>query len=168
MLLQKFIGDSIGRSIRVLCFNNKAFSIIEFNSDSGDFRSNYFIGDEFARYNNLAFHDKADDYKAIAEKACRSIGDNLIIAGVDLIDSATDGILVIEINAWPELFETWETTGINTPKKFAETFVQKIERHVTAKVSQHQTDVDQQSVGDCSIHSQIDSIFKNMIITNPA
>lgn len=171
MLLQKFVSDSIGRSVRVLCFNSKAFSIIEFNSLSGDFRSNYFIGDQYYRLNSLMDHEKFDIYKEIAEKACKSIGDDLIIGGVDLIDSPTQGVLVIEINSWPELYETWETTGLNTCKKFAETFVQKVENQVLANRNAQATSPSTESTNDCWLHSHIDTnslLFKNLIIRNPA
>jgi ribosomal protein S6--L-glutamate ligase len=129
MLLQAFIDDSIGRSIRVLCFNNKAFSIIEYNSgESGDFRSNYY--DEKARSKSLMNHEKFDIYKDIAETAIRSICDEMTVAGVDLIDSERHGILVIEINSWPELFESWQISGLNTCEYFAKAFIEKVEKHL--------------------------------------
>ncbi len=126
LLVQKFVKDSIGRSIRVLCFDNKAFTVIQSKSHSGDFRSNIDWGDSYVT-ESLMDNPKFELYKNIAERACRAIG-NLIIAGVDLIDSPSEGILVLEINSYPEFFESWESTGICTVKKFAQSFVSKVER----------------------------------------
>ena len=124
ILLQKFIPDSIGRSVRVLCFNNKAFTIVEYNSNCGDIRSNIYE-DTFIT-SSFMNHEKSDLFKQIAENACNSIG-LLTIAGVDLLDSKTDGIVVLEINSWPEIFFSWAYTGINTLNKLTEVFIEKVE-----------------------------------------
>ena len=124
LLLQKFVPDSFGRSIRVLCFNNKAFTIVEYNSNCGDIRSNIYDGD--CIFTSFMSHKKFEVYKKIAEDACNSVG-VLTIAGVDLLDSEIDGIVVLEINSWPEMLESWSSTGLNTIDKLTETFIQKIE-----------------------------------------
>ncbi|XP_047127801.2 uncharacterized protein LOC124808644 isoform X1 [Hydra vulgaris] len=124
ILLQKFVPDSIGRSIRVLCFNGKTFSIIEFEDCSGAILSNASFGDKF-RMNSLMFHPKYSIYAEVAEKAISSIG-NILIAGIDILDSHAEGIVVLEVNGFPDIFDNWLTTGKCGFQKLAECFINKI------------------------------------------
>jgi ribosomal protein S6--L-glutamate ligase len=128
VLVQKFIADSIGRSIRAICFQNRVAIVFHQISKSGDFRSNLDC-DDFYSVEPITNDVKSELYKDIAQRACNSIG-NLTVAGVDLIDSPSDGVLVLEINSFPELFESWEATGICTVKKFIQAFMNKVENSI--------------------------------------
>ncbi len=103
MLIQKMIPDSIGHSIRVLCFDGKAFAVAEYEDRSGGFTSNFCFGEKFQLI-SLMDHPKFGLYKEIGEKAVKSIGD-LLIGGVDLLDSKQNGIVVLEINGWPDIYD---------------------------------------------------------------
>ena len=47
--------------------------------------------------------EKKNEYFKIAEKACASIDPHLTIGGVDILDSRKNGIVILEINSWPEI-----------------------------------------------------------------
>ncbi len=69
---------------------------------------------------------KKEKYFEVAEKACRSIDPNLTIAGVDILDSEKAGIVVLEINCWPELYDIGSCTNLNVFDKFANVFYNKV------------------------------------------
>ncbi len=126
LLIQKMVPDSIGHSIRVLCFDGKvkklkirksrnnlcttnidfdckAFALAEYEDKSGGFTSNFCFGDSF-RLISLMDHPKYDVYRDIGERAVKSIG-NLLIGGVDLLDSKEKGVVVLEVNGWPDIYD---------------------------------------------------------------
>ena len=127
VLLQKMVPDSVGRSIRVLCIEGKAFACATYENDSGDFRSNNSYGHNKFRCVSLMDHPKLSLYSEVAEKAIQSIG-NVLIGGVDILDSAREGVVVLEINSFPDLFDIWFTTKCLVFKRFAEAFISKIKK----------------------------------------
>lgn len=72
---------------------------------------------------------KREKYYEVAENACRSIDPNLTIAGVDILDSEKAGIVVLEINCWPDLYDIDKTTNLNIFDKFAEVFYNKTKEY---------------------------------------
>jgi ribosomal protein S6--L-glutamate ligase len=126
VLLQKMVQDTVGESIRVLCIEGEAFAMMRYEDLSGDFRSNVSLGDKF-RCVSLMNDPKYKLYKEIAEKAVNSIG-NVLIGGVDLLDSKTDGVVVLEINSWPDVYDIWYHTKMCTFKRLAEGFMSKIRK----------------------------------------
>ena len=126
VILQKMVPDSLGQSIRVLCFEGKAFGIMTYEDYSGDFRSNVSNGDNYG-CTSLMNHPKFKIYKEVAEKAIGSIGD-VLIGGVDILDSKSEGVVVLEINSFPDLFDIWSYTKMCTFKRLAEAFVNKIKK----------------------------------------
>ena len=129
VLLQKMVPDSIGQSIRVLCIEGKAFACMKYEDASGDFRSNVGMGAKF-RCVSLMDDPKYKLYAEIAEKAIKSIGNNVLIGGVDILDSMTVGAVVLEINSFPDVFDIWFNTKRCAFKRFAEAFVNKIKKSV--------------------------------------
>lgn len=128
VILQKMISDSIGQSIRVLCIEGKAFAMMTYEDESGDFRSNVSMGQNF-KCTNLMNHPKFKTYKDIAEKAISSIGD-VLIGGVDILDSKSEGVVVLEINSFPDVYDIWYHTKMCTFKRLAEAFMNKIRRSI--------------------------------------
>jgi ribosomal protein S6--L-glutamate ligase len=128
VILQKMISDSIGQSIRVLCIEGKAFAMMTYEDESGDFRSNVSMGQNF-KCTNLMNHPKFKSYKDIAEKAISSIGD-VLIGGVDILDSKSEGVVVLEINSFPDVYDIWYHTKMCTFKRLAEAFMNKIRRSI--------------------------------------
>jgi ribosomal protein S6--L-glutamate ligase len=126
ILLQKMVPDSLGQSIRVLCFEGKAYGMMTYEDYSGDFRSNVSNGDNYG-CNSLMNHPKFKTYKEIAEKAISSIGD-VLVGGVDILESKSEGVVVLEINSFPDLFDIWKSTKMCTFKRLAEAFVNKIKK----------------------------------------
>jgi len=102
-MLQKFISDSIGKSVRVFIVGGKTITIAEYQDLTGDFRSNVSFHGGF-KLLNLQNCQKKKDYSEIAEHAVNCIG-NINVCGVDLLDSKEKGIIVLEINAYPELYD---------------------------------------------------------------
>jgi len=134
VLLQKMIPDSLGQSIRVLCIEGKAFACMKYEDGSGDFRSNCNYGHSKFRCVSLMDDPKYSLYKEIAEKAIKSIGD-VLIGGVDILDSKKDGVVVLEINSFPDVFDIWFNTKQCAFKRFAEAFMNKIKRNICLKSS---------------------------------
>ena len=128
VLLQKMVPDSIGKSIRVLCIEGIAFAMMTYEDASGDFRSNVSMGDN-VRSISLMNDPKFKVYKEVAEKAISSIG-NILIGGVDILDSKSEGVVVIEINSFPDVYDIWYHTKMCTFKRLAESFMNKIRKAI--------------------------------------
>jgi ribosomal protein S6--L-glutamate ligase len=120
-LFQKYVPDSEGRSIRVLCMNNKAVALAEYVDLSNNFRSNNSFGDNF-RMKSLMNDEKCELFSNLAEKAVSAIG-NLTIAGVDILDSKVMGCVVLEINGWPDIYDIQAEVKINLFEKFIESYI---------------------------------------------
>ncbi|CAD8051003.1 unnamed protein product [Paramecium primaurelia] len=122
-IIQDFVDDTIGRSIRVLVIGGKAVSVTEFQ-DNVDFKSNGY-SDDFTIESKMD-SDKKCEYFQIAEKACAAIDPHLTIGGVDILDSMKNGMVVLEINSWPEMTFSQEATGLPLLGKFGYEFIEKI------------------------------------------
>jgi len=109
-LLQRLVPDSFGRSIRVILIGGKAVTLASYNDPFGDFRSNF--NHEYTM-ESLENHEKKNEYISVAEKGLASISVNILIAGVDLLDSKEMGIVVLEINAFPSMDDISKATNKN-------------------------------------------------------
>ena len=128
LLIQKFVPDSIGKSVRVLCVNGKAIAIAEYNHKTGDFKSNNSYSEEKLSLDSLMKSEKYQEYANVGEKAIEAIGD-LVIGGVDIIDSKQYGLVVLEINGWPDLFDIEHSTGVPVFELFSKAFLQKCHKN---------------------------------------
>ncbi|CAK73352.1 unnamed protein product (macronuclear) [Paramecium tetraurelia] len=122
-IIQDFVDDTVGRSIRVLVIGGKAVSVTEFQ-DNVDFKSNGY-SDDF-RIESKMDSDKKQEYFKFAERACAAIDPHLTIGGVDILDSRKNGIVVLEINSWPEMTFSQEATGLPLFDQFGQEFIEKI------------------------------------------
>ena len=41
----------------------------------------------------------------MAERAVSSLDEDILVAGVDILDSKKHGLLVLEVNCWPDLYD---------------------------------------------------------------
>jgi len=122
-LTQKFIPDSFGKSIRVLCIGGKPFVGAEYIDLTNDFRSNigYHAGFEMR---SLMDHNMIKEYFDLAEKTCKAIGD-LTVCGVDILDSKKHGLNVLEANCWPDLYDIQMTTKLPVFETLIHTFTER-------------------------------------------
>lgn len=103
----------------------KAFAFAEYNDESKDFRSNVSYHDNF-KLLPILDEKLCAKYAEVAEKAALSIDPEITIGGVDLLDSKTKGVVVLEINCWPDLYDIEETTKKPIFKAFSKTFCEKV------------------------------------------
>jgi ribosomal protein S6--L-glutamate ligase len=128
-LVQKYIKDVQGKSVRVTCVNGKAKAVAEFNDKTGNFKSNNNYGFELFSLDSLMESPKLNEYIELGEKACKSITGgktDLVIAGVDIVDSKENGLLVLETNLWPDVFDITESTKIDIFDLFIKAFYDKV------------------------------------------
>ncbi|CAD8109763.1 unnamed protein product [Paramecium sonneborni] len=130
-IIQDFISDSVGRSIRVLVIGGKGVSVTEFQ-DNIDFKSNGY-SDDF-KIESKMDSEKKEEYLRLAEKACCAIDPQLTIGGVDIIDSRKHGLVVLEINQWPEITFSEDATGLPLFDYFGQEFIRKIIKNNKEKV----------------------------------
>lgn len=125
-LFQTTIKDSPGKSIRVMCIDNNPVACVEYADKTGNFISNYNYGLEFFSLNNLMSNPKLQQYYNVGVNAVSAIGKEITIAGVDLLDSKEHGIVVLEVNAWPDMYDPSSCTEIDIFSLFAKAFYNKV------------------------------------------
>lgn len=127
-LIQEYIADSFGRSIRVLCVDNKPIACAEYINKSNNFKSNCAFGYSNFTLKSLMNDPRKEKYYALAIKAINSIdnGKNITLAGVDILDSKHHGSVVLEVNPWPDLFDTKESTKVDVFDKFISAYSEKL------------------------------------------
>lgn len=54
-----------------------------------------------------------------------------MIVGVDLIDSETKGILVLEVNMWPDMYDIQESTQLPVFRTLVTTFYDRVHHKAT-------------------------------------
>ena len=86
LLIQKFVKDSVGVSIRVIVLDDQVISISKFSNLTGDFRSNNQY-EPFAADVALDDQESLQKYGPLGINAVKSLGCNLQIGGVDILDS---------------------------------------------------------------------------------
>ena len=124
--------DSYGESVRVLCINAKTVAIGKFVDKTNNFRSNHSFGHEFFDFQSMMDSDKYEEYSKIGEAAVKSIG-ILTIAGIDILDSKAFGILVLEVNGWPELYDIDLVTNQDLFGQFANAYLLKCSKNMLMK-----------------------------------
>lgn len=105
--------------------NGKAFAFAEYQDQSKDFRSNVSYHENF-RLVAITDEKLQAKYAEVAEKAAQSITSELTIGGVDLLDSQTKGVVVLEINCWPDLYDIEFATKRPVFSKFIQVFYDKV------------------------------------------
>jgi glutathione synthase/RimK-type ligase-like ATP-grasp enzyme len=113
--------------VRVLCIDGKAVAIAQYEDKTNNFKSNNSYGFEFFSLNSLMDSENFVKYSKIGEKAISSLG-NLVIGGVDILDSNILGCVVLEVNGWPDIYDIAESTNQNIFEKFTTAFVSKCVR----------------------------------------
>lgn len=127
-IFQKFVPDSLGKSVRVLCLKGKAVAVAEYNDKTNNFRSNYSLTDEYYSLDSLMESEKYLEYAKLSELAIQSIG-NVLIGGVDILDSQAMGMVVLEVNGWPDIFDIARSTKIDVFALFANSFLENCALH---------------------------------------
>lgn len=151
-IFQQMIPDSIGKSIRVLCINGKATACAEYNDKTGSYKSNVNFGLENFSIDSLMKSPKLQEYFDLAEKACSSIGENLTIAGVDILDSKKKGMVVLEINMWPDIYDTQASTEVELFDTFAKAFCDKVyASKIKHKEINNKKSFDNKELKDCKV-----------------
>ena len=125
-LLQEFIPDSIGTSIRVLIIGGKAVACVRFVDKTGNIKSNQSYGEENFALENMMKSDKLNEYFDIAERAAKSLSNELTVGGIDILDSKKYGLVVLETNSFPDLYDTRESSGLDVFQLFTESFCNKV------------------------------------------
>jgi ribosomal protein S6--L-glutamate ligase len=104
LLLQRFIGESKGKDVRVFIVGGKVVATMERSAQNGEFRSNLHRG---ALSHKVKITSEEEE---ISLRAAQLMG--LEVAGVDILRSNT-GPLILEVNASPGLEGIEGTTGID-------------------------------------------------------
>jgi len=115
ILLQRFIGESKGKDVRVFIVGGKVVAAMERSAQNGEFRSNLHRG---ASSHKIRITSEEEE---IALRAAHLMG--LEVAGVDILRS-NNGPLILEVNASPGLEGIEGTTGVDIASqiiKFVET-----------------------------------------------
>ncbi len=123
-LIQRFIGGSAGRDVRIYVVGEEPVAAMERRSES-DFRANIGSGGEARPYTPTA------EEAALAVRCCRLLG--LDFAGVDLLHGP-DGPLVCEVNSNAFMAAVTACTGVDVAGRIVE--------HVFAQESRHKMAVD--------------------------
>ncbi|KAM3132824.1 hypothetical protein pb186bvf_015129 [Paramecium bursaria] len=125
-VIQKFVPDSIGKSIRALVMDGKVVALAQYHDQGSDFRSN---NGYYEMFQLVSLMDQKEKYEKVAIDAVSSIDPEMTVGGVDILDSTSFGQVVLEINGWPDLYDTEKSTGVNTFRAVAESFLNRLKRH---------------------------------------
>jgi ribosomal protein S6--L-glutamate ligase len=134
-LMQQYVPDSVGKSVRVLCIEGKAVAVAEYEDKANNFLSNNSYG-EFFSLTTLKGNPKYAIYCELGEKAVRSIGD-LTIGGVDILDSKERGMVILEVNGFPDIFDIAKASELQIFSLFADAFVRKVESFKKTRECSH-------------------------------
>ena len=121
ILLQRFIGESKGKDVRVFIVGGKVVATMERSAQDGEFRSNLHRGASSRKIRITSAEEE------LALKAAELMG--LHIAGVDILRANT-GPLILEVNASPGLEGIEGTTGVDISGqiiRFIETNTQPVQ-----------------------------------------
>ncbi|BDV39869.1 hypothetical protein DSM21852_31220 [Methylocystis bryophila] len=122
-LLQRAVADSFGVDIRVLVVDGRVVAAMRRSATNGDFRANLAGGGVATALT------PTPEQCRIAETAAARLG--LAMAGVDLLDSAREGSLLIEVNSAPGLGGITSASG----RDVAGEIVRLAERAVSSAVA---------------------------------
>jgi len=125
ILLQRFIGESKGKDVRVFIVGGKVVAAMERSAQNGEFRSNLHRG---ASSHKIRITSEEEE---IALRAAHLMG--LEVAGVDILRS-NNGPLILEVNASPGLEGIEGTTGVDIASQIIK-FVETNAKPVPAKMA---------------------------------
>ncbi|KAL4441677.1 hypothetical protein ABPG74_008674 [Tetrahymena malaccensis] len=126
---QELVPDVWGQSVRVLFIQGKPFACAQYNDKSGDFRSNVSYHENFS-LPSFMDNPKLNQYYEVAQKAVHSVSSDIMIAGVDLVDSQSKGIIVLEVNIWPDMYDIQESTKKPVFKSLVSSFYERVQNKV--------------------------------------
>jgi len=124
ILLQRFIGESKGKDVRVFIVGGQVVAAMERSAQNGEFRSNLHRG---ASSHKIRITSEEEE---IALRAAQLMG--LEVAGVDILRSNA-GPLILEVNASPGLEGIEGTTGVDIASQIIR-FVETNAKPVPVKV----------------------------------
>ena len=117
LLVQEFVREAEGRSIRMLVVDNKVVCAAERQAEPGHFRSNRQHG------SSITVARLSAEERKLALRACKVMG--LKVAGIDIIRSRK-GPLLLEVNSCPSLGDLEEASG----KDLAGTLISAVEKQL--------------------------------------
>lgn len=117
LLVQEFVREAEGRSLRLLVVDNKVVSAVERQAAPGHFRSNRQAG------SSLSVARLSVDERKLALRAAKVMG--LKVAGVDMIRSRK-GPLLLEVSSCPSLGDLEDVCG----KDLAGTLISAVEKQL--------------------------------------
>lgn len=118
LLIQRFIDPSGRTDIRVLVVGGHALAAMSLTPNPGDFRANYHLTKKSRPFELVA------PVSALAVAATRALG--LDIAGVDLIQTASGELQVIEVNYAPGFRGLESATGLDIAGRIIDYAIQRI------------------------------------------
>ena len=122
VLCQNIVRDEESKCFRALCINGKTVAVVEFKEK----KSNNIVDKEIIMH-TLMDHPWIRVVKSIAETTVKSIG-NALIASVDITLSYKEGILIHEINGWPDLISISKVVGIDLVKVLVTEFYEMVSK----------------------------------------
>jgi glutathione synthase/RimK-type ligase-like ATP-grasp enzyme len=135
-IFQKFVPDSLGKSIRAFCIDGKCVAVAQFEDKTSNFRSNNSFGHDNFSLNSFMDHKDFDKYAKLGESAVRAIGD-IVLGGVDILDSEENGCVVLEVNGWPEIYDLERVTEQPLFKMFAKAYLGRVQRSKELKLKKN-------------------------------
>lgn len=132
-LFQTLVKDCPGKSVRVLCIGGKPAACALYNDKTGNYKSNVNYGFDNYSLDSLMDSPKLNEYFELATKAIKSIDENLTIGGVDILDSKEHGMVVLEVNMWPDMYDTEFSTKVDVFGIFAKEYYNKILRSISLR-----------------------------------
>ena len=123
-LLQSAVADSFGVDIRIVVVANRAVAAMRRSATNGDFRANLAGGGVAT-----AFTPTPEQLR-IAETAAAHLG--LAMAGVDLLDSAKEGPLLIEVNSAPGLGGVTTASGCDVAAEIVRLVEVAVSSHIAS------------------------------------
>ena len=121
-LCQNIVRDEESKCFRALCINGKTVAVVEFKE-----KKSYNLVDKEIIMHTLMDHPWIRVVKSIAETTVKSIG-NALIASVDITLSYKEGILIHEINGWPDLISISKVVGIDLVKLLVTEFYEMVSK----------------------------------------
>lgn len=115
-LMQQYIYEAEHKDIRCFVLNNQVIAAIERQAHPDDFRSNLHKG---GQANTVKLTDLETQ---IAVQACQAVGLNM--GGVDIIRSS-QGPLLLEVNATPDLTGVEQITGKDIAKEIIQYLIHR-------------------------------------------
>lgn len=118
-LIQEFIQDALGTSVRCFIIDNEVVGGCKYQSSNGGFKSNFSVGGTVC---SVAL---TEEEISLSRKSIQILG--LDVGAVDIIRSKS-GLKVIEVNPFPGLLGIEQVTKIDIASKMLDFFEKKVTR----------------------------------------